>query len=97
MSSCCKSNGSSNSATNRKSNLGFFVAMFFVVALGGTAYLYFDATVFAPVDAQEQTALNNPGVGHPPKNKRPTANSNAAGANTAVNGKPRTDAEHHEN
>lgn len=90
MSNCCKSNCSTNSA-NRTSNLGFFVAMFFVVALGGTAYLYFDATVFSPVDAQEQTALYNPGVGHPPKGKRPTASNNAA------TGKTRTDANHNEN
>ena len=96
MSSCCKSNCSSNSG-NRTSNLGFFVAMFFVVALGGTAYLYFDATVFSPVDAQEQTALNNPGMGHPPKGKRPTVNSNATGTNSATTGKTRTDAEHNEN
>jgi hypothetical protein len=66
MSNCAKM----NCCTKSKSNIGFFVAMLCVVAIGGGTYLYLDATVFAPVDAQEQTTMNNPGVGHPPKNKR---------------------------
>ena len=92
MSSCCKSNCSTNANSKSKSNLGFFVAMFFVVALGGTAYLYFDATVFSPVDAQEQTALNNPGVGHPPKSKRPNPTNGSANTRNAAESTPRTDA-----
>ena len=88
MSSCCTSNCSSKS----KSHLGFFVAMFFVVALGGGAYLYFDATVFSPVDAQEQTTMHNPGVGHPPKGKRPSANKGSVNTSGSTAGTPRTDA-----
>ena len=36
-------------------------------------------------------------MGHPPKGKRPTVNSNATGTNSATTGKTRTDAEHNEN
>lgn len=95
MSNCCKSNCSTTSNPNSKSSLGFLIAMFLVVALGGGAYLYFDATVFSPVDAQEQTAMHNPGVGHPPKGKRPSASNGAtSGIST---GKPRTDANNNQN
>lgn len=97
MSNCCKSNCSTKSNTNSKSSLGFLVAMFLVVALGGGAYLYFDATVFSPVDAQEQTAMNNPGVGHPPKGKRSSASNGATNTNGASASKPRTDANNNQN
>jgi hypothetical protein len=79
MFNCCTSDCSAKT----KSHLGFFVAMFLVVAIGGAAYLYLDNTVFAPVDAQQQTALNNPGLPHPPKSKMPGATAPA---------KPRVDA-----
>jgi hypothetical protein len=97
MSNCCKSNCSTNTNSSRKSTLGFLVAMFFVVLLGGTAYMYFDATVFSPVDAQEQTAMNNPGVGHPPKGKRASSGGNANNSNAPAPAKPRTDANPDEN
>jgi hypothetical protein len=58
-----------NGNNKPQSNLGFFLAMLVVVALGGGAYLYFDSTVFGPIEMQEQTAQQNPGVPHPPKDK----------------------------
>ena len=62
---CCKSNCSNT----KSSSLGFFVALLVIVAVGGGLYTYLDSTVFAPTEAQEQTAQQNPGMPHPPKNK----------------------------
>ncbi len=65
MADCMKSDCGAKSG----SHLGFFVAMLLLVAIGGGVYLYLDATVFSPVEQQVQTAQQNPGLPHPPKDK----------------------------
>jgi hypothetical protein len=50
-----------------KSHVGFFVALLLIVAAGGAAYLYFNATELAPIEQQQATEAVNQPIGHPPK------------------------------
>ena len=65
-SKCCKSKCSNE---KRSSRFAFLGTLLVIVAIGGGLYTYLDATVFAPTEAQEQTALFNPGIHRAPRSK----------------------------
>ncbi len=77
-SKCCKS----NCPNKKRSSLPFFATLLVVVAVGGGLYTYLDATVFAPTEAQEQTAMQNPGMPHPPKSKMHARRTESASTST---------------
>lgn len=71
-----------------QSHLGFFVAMLVVAVLGYGAWRAVDKYYF-PTQQQQATAAANPGLPHPPKDKKQSAGPEApvsADGSTGVEG-----------